>query len=145
MQAAVGVEQLKKLPEFIETRKKNWKILYEVVQRYEDYFVVPKATNNSDPSWFGFLLTVKEGVSFSKNDIVNYLEKHKVATRPLFAGNILRHPAYQGIKHRIYGTLTNTDYLTENVFWIGVYPGLDEEKINYVIDVFESFMKQYSL
>ena len=142
MQAAVGVEQLKKIPYFIDERKKNWKILYEGVRKYADYFILPKATDNSEPSWFGFLLTVKEGMPFSKNDIVNYLEKHKVATRSLFAGNILKHPAYQGIKHRTSGMLENTDYIMENTFWIGVYPGLDEEKINYILNVFDSFMKQ---
>ncbi len=144
MQAAVGVEQLKKLPDFIEARKKNWKTLYEGLKRYEDYFILPKTTGSSDPSWFGFLLTVGEDALFSKNDIVNYLEKHKIATRSLFAGNILRHPAYKGIQHRIYGMLTNTDYVMENTFWIGVYPSLDKDKINYVLNVFRSFMKQYS-
>jgi len=142
MQAAIGVEQLKKLSDFIETRKKNWKTLYEKLKRYKNYFILQKATDNSDPSWFGFLLTVKEDVLFSKNDIVNYLEKHKIATRPLFSGNILKHPAYQGIKYRIYGTLKNTDYVMENTFWIGVYSGLDEDKINYILNVFKSFMKQ---
>ena len=146
MQAAIGVEQLKKLPEFMEARQKNWRILYRGLQGYEDYFILPKPTNNSYPNWFGFPLTVreKEEPQFSRNVIVNYLEKHKIATRPLFAGNILRHPAYQGIQHRMCYSLRNTDCVMENTFWIGVYPGLNEEKINYILNVFESFMKQTS-
>jgi CDP-6-deoxy-D-xylo-4-hexulose-3-dehydrase len=143
MQAAVGVEQLKKLPCFIGARKKNWKIFYERLKRYDDYFILPKIIAKSDPSWFGFLLTIKEDAQFSKNNIVKYLEERKIATRSLFSGNILRHPAYEGIQHRIYGTLKYTDYIMENTFWIGVYPGLDEDRINYVLNVFDSFIKQY--
>ena len=144
MQAAVGVEQLKKLLDFAKARRENWSLLYEGLKKYGDYFVLPKATDNSDPNWFGFLLTVRENASFSKNDIVNDLEKRKVATRCLFAGNILRHPAYEGIKKRISGTLRNTDCIMNNTFWVGIYPGLDDEKINYVLNAFEAFMKQYS-
>ena len=144
MQAAVGIAQLEKLPEFIEARKRNWKTLYDGLKRYEDYFNLPKATDESDPSWFGFLLTVREDNPFSKNDIVDYLEKYKIATRSLFAGNILRQPAYQEIDHRVCGTLKNTDYIMNNSFWIGVYPGLDEDRINYILNVFKLFMKQYS-
>jgi len=142
MQAAVGVEQLKKLPLFTKLRKRNWAKLYQSLEKYQKYFILPKADENSHPSWFGFVLTVKNGVGFSKNDIVNYLEKNKIATRPLFSGNILKHPAYQNIKYRIYGTLENTDYIMENTFWIGVYPGLNNEKINYIIDVFNKFFSE---
>jgi len=144
MQAAIGVEQLKKLPQFIEARKKNWHGLYDGLKQYQNYFILPQSTEKSNPSWFGFLLTVREDIPFSKNDVVNYLEKYKIATRSLFAGNILRHPAYQGIKNRIHGTLMNTDYIMNNSFWVGVYPGLNRDKINYILDVFESFIEQYS-
>ena len=144
MQAAVGVEQLKKLPCFIEIRKKNWKTLYEGLKKYKDYFILPKATSNSDPSWFGFLLTVREDAPFSRNDIVNYLEENKIATRMLFAGNIVRQPAYEGIKYRIFDTLKNTDFVMNNAFWIGVYPDLSDEMIDFVLSKFEEFMKVYS-
>ncbi len=144
MQAAVGVEQLRKLPGFIEARKRNWRTLHEALTPYADYFILPKATDGSDPSWFGFVLTVRENAPFSRNDIVAYLERRKIATRSLFAGNILRHPAYQGIEHRICTTLENTDYIMNNTFWIGVYPGLDEVRMGYILGAFTSFMKQYA-
>ena len=143
MQAAVGVEQLKKLPDFIKYRKKNWKILYEGLKQYEYYFILPQPAERSDPSWFGFMLTVRKNAPFSKNDVVGYLENNKIATRSLFAGNILRHPAYQEIEHRVCGTLSNTEYIMDSAFWIGVYPGLGEDRINYVLNVFELFMRQY--
>ena len=144
MQAAVGVAQLKKLQGFIETRKRNWRLLYEGLKKYEDYFYLPRATEQSDPSWFGFLLTLREGVPFSKNDIVKHLEDHKIATRSLFAGNILRHPAYQNTAYRICGSLEKTDYIMNHSFWIGVYPGLDEDRMTYVLDIFKRFMAHYS-
>ncbi len=144
MQAAVGVEQLKKLPDFINGRKRNWEILYEGIKKYEGYFNLPRPAEGADPSWFGFILTVREDAPFSKNDVVTYLENSKIATRSLFAGNILRHPAYQEIEYRVCGTLTNTDYIMNNTFWIGVYPGLDKGRITYILDAFTSFMKQYS-
>lgn len=143
MQAAIGVEQLKKLPMFINARKENWKILYDGLQKYEKYFFLPKATENSDPSWFGFLMTLRDNIPFSKNDIVNFLEERLIATRALFAGNILKHPAYNNIEFRVPGDLKNTDYIMNNTFWLGVYPGMSSEKINYVLDSFNDFMKKY--
>ncbi|MDY6843538.1 MAG: lipopolysaccharide biosynthesis protein RfbH [Thermodesulfobacteriota bacterium] len=143
MQAAVGVTQLKKLPNFIEVREKNWELLYRGLKKYEDYFILPQATTNSEPSWFGFLLSIRENAPFSKKDIVTYLEEHKITTRSLFAGNVLKHPAYQGIEHRIHGKLVNTDYILNSTFWIGVYPGLNDVQINYIISIFSSFIKQY--
>ncbi len=144
MQAAIGVAQLKKLPLFTEIRKRNWQALYRGLKGYQDYLILPEAESGSDPNWFGFAITVRDDSLFSRNDIVNYLERRKISTRPLFSGNILRHPAYQNIKHRVYGRLANTDYIMKNTFWIGVYPGLDEDKINYVTGVFKSFFKQYN-
>lgn len=143
MQPAIGVEQLKKLPLFIQKRRNNFSLLYAGLKRYQRYFILPSATPGSKPSWFGFILTVKKGSPFSREQIVSFLEHHKIATRPLFAGNILKHPAYEGIRHRVFGGLTNTDYIMNNTFWIGVYPGLDEEKINYMLGVFHLFMKKY--
>lgn len=140
MQAAVGVEQLKKLPEFIALRKKNWAALYKGLKKYEEYFIFQRANSDAEPSWFGFLLTVKETAPFSKNDIINYLESCNIATRPLFAGNILRHPAYCKVSCRIAGEMKNTDYVMNNSFWIGVYPGIHEDETTYIVNKFESFM-----
>ena len=139
MQAAVGVVQLKKLLEFIEARKRNWQLLYEGLKKYEDYFILPKAADNSDPSWFGFLLTVKESAPFSRNEITNYLEENKIATRLLFSGNIVRHPGFENIKFRVYNNLENTDFVMNNTFWIGVYPGLTDEMIDYILGKFDEF------
>lgn len=141
MQAAVGVAQFKKLSDFIEARKKNWELLYKGLKKYEDYFILPKATDHSDPSWFGFVLTVKESAPFSKNSIVNYLENNKIATRMLFAGNIVRHPSFENVKYRVYDDLKNTDFIMNNTFWIGVYPGLTEEMISFVIEKIREFVK----
>ena len=140
MQAAVGVMQLKKLPEFIEARKKNWRFLYEGFKKYEDYFILPKAADNSDPSWFGFLLTVKENAPFSRNEITNYLEENKIATRLLFSGNIIRHPSFESVRFRVYDNLRNTDFVMNNTFWVGVYPGLTDEMIDYILGKFDEFL-----
>ncbi len=142
MQAAVGLAQLKKLPWFIKARKKNWKILYEGLRKYEDYFILPKQTRGSDPSWFGFLLTVRENVPFSKNEIVNYLEENKVATRMLFSGNITRQPSFKNVKFRIWDNLKNTDFIMNNTFWVGLYPGMTGEMLNFVIDKIGKFVQE---
>ena len=144
MQAAVGYEQLKKLPQFIQKRKDNWKTIYQSIKEYEEFFIFQKPITGADPSWFGFLMTVRGGAPFSRDDIVAYLEGHKIATRSLFAGNILRHPAYQNISFRVSGDLKNTDYIMKNSFWIGVYPGLDQRKLQYIVEVFQSFMGAFS-
>jgi len=140
MQAAVGVEQLKKLPSFIDARKKNFKLLYEGLKKHEKYFILPEVEKDADPSWFGFLLTVREGAEFTKSDIVKYLENNKIATRMLFAGNIIRHPSFKDVNYRIYGDLTNTDRIMHDTFWVGVYPGLTYEMINYILTVFDKFI-----
>jgi CDP-6-deoxy-D-xylo-4-hexulose-3-dehydrase len=132
MQAAVGVSQLKKLPGFIEKRRANFERLKEGLRGLQEFFILPEATPNSDPSWFGFPLAVRPGAPFNRNQVIAYLEERKIATRLLFAGNLLRQPAYQNIKHRVVGTLGNTDFVMNNVFWIGVYPGLTTEMIDYV-------------
>lgn len=141
MQAAIGVQQLNKLPDFIKARINNWHKIYNGLKRYEKYFILPIATETSEPSWFGFLLTVREGVPFSRNDIVDFLEKRLIATRALFAGNILKHPAYTAISYRVSGTLKNTDYIMNNTLWIGVYPAITADKINYILHAFDDFMK----
>jgi CDP-6-deoxy-D-xylo-4-hexulose-3-dehydrase len=133
MQAAVGVEQLKKLPLFVHERKENWRRLYEGLEDYTDFFILPECTDKSEPCWFGFLLTVKEGVSFSRDDIVKHLEESKIATRMLFSGNITRHPSFENVEYRTYGDLRNTDFIMNNTFWVGVYPGLTDEMIDYTL------------
>ena len=142
MQAAVGVEQLKKLPSFIDARKRNFKLLYDGLKKYEKYFILPEVEKEADPSWFGFLLTVREGAGFTKTDIVKYLEDNKIATRMLFAGNITRHPSFKNVNYRIYGDLANTDHIMQDTFWIGVYPGLTSEMIIYILNSFEEFIRR---
>ena len=140
MQAAIGVEQLKKLPSFIEARKRNFSILYDGLKKYENYFILPEIEAEADPSWFGFLLTVREDAGFTKDDIVKYLEDNKIATRMLFAGNITKHPCFEGVDYRIHGNLENTDRIMNDAFWIGVYPGLTDEMIAYIVETFDNLI-----
>ncbi|MBE9510272.1 MAG: DegT/DnrJ/EryC1/StrS family aminotransferase, partial [Bacteroidetes bacterium] len=141
MQAAIGVEQLKKLPLFIEARKKNFKLLYDGLRKYEKYFILPEVEPEAEPSWFGFILTVSENAGFTKNEIVKYLEENKIATRMLFAGNIIRHPCFENVKYRIYENLVNTDRIMNDTFWIGVYPGITNKMIDYILGKFDEFLK----
>jgi CDP-6-deoxy-D-xylo-4-hexulose-3-dehydrase len=138
MQAAVGVSQLKKLPGFIEKRRANFERLKQGLRGLEEFFILPEATPNSDPSWFGFPLAVRPGAPFSRNQVIGYLEQRKIATRLLFAGNLLRQPAYKNIAHRVVGTLENTDFVMNNLFWIGVYPGITNEMLDYVLETFRN-------
>lgn len=142
MQAAIGVEQLKKLPEFIKKRKQNFDVLYDKLRKYEKYFVLPRATDNSEPSWFGFPILVKEDATFTRAEIVNYLEENKIATRMLFGGNLAKQPAYENIKYRVFGSSKNTDLVMNNLFWVGVYPGITELKLDYVVRVFSDFLEK---
>ncbi|MDD2889308.1 MAG: lipopolysaccharide biosynthesis protein RfbH [bacterium] len=139
MQASIGLAQLKKLPSFIEIRKKNFNFLSEKLKKYEKYFFLPQVTKNSEPSWFGFPILIKEDAPFSRADIVKYLEKYKIATRMLFGGNLIKQPAYEEIKYRVVGSLKNTDVVMNNLFWIGVYPGMTEEKLEYIIKIFTQY------
>ena len=141
LQAAVGLAQLKKLPEFAEARRKNYQRIYEGLKKYEDRLILPKVTPGSDPCWFGFLITVKDNAGFTKNEIVRFLEEKRIATRMLFAGNITRQPLFENVKFRVVGDLANTDLIMNNAFWIGVYPGLTNEMIDYILDVFNNFFK----
>ncbi len=144
MQAAVGAAQLKKLPDFIEARRRNWGLLYEGLKKYDDYFILPGATDNAEPSWFGFPLTVKENAPFTRNEMTNFLEENRIATRLLFAGNITRQPSFEAVKYRVHGELKNTDFIMNNTFWIGVYPGLTNEMLEYIISKFEVFLNSHS-
>lgn len=138
MQAAVGVAQLRRLPQFVAARRANFAALRQGLAKYEDYFILPEATPESDPSWFGFPIAVRANAPFSRNDVTAFLESRKIATRLLFAGNLLRQPAYQGIRHRRIGELPNTDFVMNQVFWIGVYPGLTPARLEYVLDAFRA-------
>lgn len=140
-QAAIGCAQLKKLPGFASSRRQNFQRMQTIFRPYEDRLILPQATPLSDPCWFGFPITVRPKAGFSRNDLTGYLESHKVETRNLFAGNILRHPAYQAIPHRVVGDLTNTDLITSGTFFLGVYPGLTETHLEYVEQVVRRFME----
>jgi CDP-4-dehydro-6-deoxyglucose reductase, E1 len=143
LQAAVGLAQMDKLDGFVDKRKTNHKFFLDEFKKYEDFFVLPVQHELSDPSWFGFFLTIKEGAPFKRIDLVNYLESNKIATRMLFAGNITKQPAYIGKQHRIIGELQNTNRIMENSFWIGVYPGITDEKAKYIVDVFDKYFEKY--
>jgi len=139
MQAAVGRAQLQKLPGFVEKRKENFKYLHQGLKPFEHRLILPCATKHSDPSWFGYLISVRENQGFSRTELVQFLNQNKIHTRNLFAGNLLRQPAFSNIEHRICGDLTNTDFIMNNTFFIGVYPGIGKPEIDYVLETFTSF------
>jgi CDP-6-deoxy-D-xylo-4-hexulose-3-dehydrase len=134
IQAAIGLAQLDRLDSFIEIRRRNWAHLYDGLKILEDFLILPKATENSDPSWFGFALTVKSNSPKSRNQIVQELNIKKIGTRLLFGGNLLRQPAFKGTPRRVIGDLKNTDQVMNDTFWIGVWPGLTLEMLDYVIE-----------
>jgi len=136
MQAAIGVAQLKKLPAFIEARQHNFRVLNEGLKDVEEFFILPQATPKSEPSWFGFPLAVRPEAPFTRNEVVRYLEEKRISTRLLFGGNLVRQPAYKNVPHRIIGNLENSDFVMNQVFWIGVYPGISPAMLEYMIDTF---------
>jgi CDP-6-deoxy-D-xylo-4-hexulose-3-dehydrase len=144
MQAAVGVAQLKKLPGFIAARRANFAKLHDALSDLEDIFILPKATQHSDPSWFGFPLAVREDAPVTRNQIVRFLESQNIATRLLFGGNLLRQPAYRDIRKRVVGDLRNTDFVMNSVFWIGLYPGITQAMIDYMAETFHQIPKAAS-
>ena len=145
MQAAVGVEQLKKFPRFIEKRKVNWAFLKEALSDIEG-LILPEPAKNADPSWFGFLLSVKEESGVKRNDLTAFLEKANIQTRLLFSGNLIKHPCFDQIRgtdaYRVVGELKNTDYIMEHSFWIGVYPGMTKEMLQYMADKIHEGMRE---
>lgn len=140
MQAALGVSQLKKLDRFVAARKANFTYLKSALSDIQD-FVMPEATVNSDPSWFGFPITIRPGSSIDRTTLLRHLDDKKIGTRLLFAGNLLKQPAYRNIEHRVIGDLKNSDLVMTNTFWLGVYPGLTNEMLNYVSEVVHDFVK----
>lgn len=140
MQAAVGVAQLAKLPAFIEARRQNHAAITKGLERFTEYLVLHDRPPKGDPSWFGYVLTVRSGAPFTRAQFVGALEDARIETRNLFCGNLIRHPAYDGIEYRVVGGLTNTDLITTSTFFIGVYPGLTGPMIEHVLSVFEDFL-----
>lgn len=147
MQAAIGCAQLEKMPEFIAARRKNWNMLHEELDDLREVLILPEPTENSEPSWFGFLLTVKDAAGFTRDELVRYLEDNKIQTRMLFAGNLLKHPCFDEMRatgdgYRVIGTLTNTDVIMNQTFWIGVYPGMNEDMVQYMVIKIKAFVKK---
>lgn len=143
MQAAVGVSQLKKLNGFIEKRRENYDYLTELLSSLQEFFILPKATQNSTPSWFGFPILVRPEAPFSRDELVRHLEAHKIGTRLLFGGNLIRQPAYRGKEYRVVGDLKNSDEVMRRVFWIGVYPGLTKPMLDYVAETMRQFCEAH--
>ena len=142
MQAAVGLSQLTKADYFIARRKENHTILTEMFKEFEEHFILPVATENSEPSWFGFMLTVREGSPIDRNKFVEYLEQNKIGTRLFFGGNLLKQPAYYNLNYRKIDDLKNTDLLMNNSFWLGVWPGLNKAHYDYIIDTVRKYINK---
>ena len=141
MQAAVGVAQLRKLPSFIEARRRNFQALLEGLKELEEFFILPQATPDSQPSWFGLPLAVRSEAAFSRDQVVRHLEAHRIGTRLLFGGNLVHQPAYQNLPYRVVGDLNNSDFVMNCVFWIGVYPGLSAQMLEYMVETLRAFCR----
>lgn len=141
LQASLGISQIKKLPGFIDERRRTWEFYREHLDELKEFFVMPEPTSYSDPSWFGFMLTVKDNAPFTRNEIVQYLENKKIGTRMLFAGNITKHPAYIDVKHRVSNVLSKTDNVMESGFWMGVSPVVTPPMRKYVVESIMKFIK----
>ena len=141
IQAAIGLQQLKRLDSFVTTRRNNWEYLRNGLQHLSEYFILPKATKNSNPSWFGFAITIRDNRRISRNLIVKQLNEKLIGTRLLFGGNLLRQPAFKDTKRRVVGDLSVTDQVMNDTFWIGVWPGLNYQMLDYVIESLEQIIK----
>jgi CDP-6-deoxy-D-xylo-4-hexulose-3-dehydrase len=143
IQAAIGLIQLDKLPDFIAARKRNFARLYEAFKSYEEFLILPIWNERADPSWFAFPITVRPGAPFTRRDLTNWLETRNVETRFMFAGNITRQPGYRHIQHRTVGDLPNSDLVMRSTFFVGVYPGLDEARLAYILEAFDDFFCKF--
>jgi CDP-6-deoxy-D-xylo-4-hexulose-3-dehydrase len=142
LQAAIGLAQLRRVPSFVARRRHNFEGLLGVLQGFEDVLVLPRSEPRAEPSWFGFPITVRAAAPFTKNDFVAFLEDRRIATRSLFGGNLLRQPAWEGRAHRIAGSLANSDVIATATFLIGVYPGIDDERLQYMRQTLRAFLEQ---
>lgn len=146
LQAAIGVEQLKKIPFFIEKRRHNWERLHKALEGTQDKLILPIAAENSQPSWFGFLVSIKPEAGIQRNDVTKYIENHNIQTRLLFSGNFMRHPCFDQIRgteaYRVAGSLENTEFIMNNTFWVGVYPGMTDKMIDYMAQVMTEAVNQ---
>lgn len=141
MQAAIGVGQLAKLPSFVDARRSNWERMRAGLSGLEEHLLLPRATEGSEPSWFGFAITIRSGAPFGRRELINHLESRHVATRLLFGGNLVRQPAYAEVPHRVVADLVNTDLVAERTFWVGVFPGLTAEMIDYSVEMIREFVE----
>jgi CDP-4-dehydro-6-deoxyglucose reductase, E1 len=142
LQASIGYAQMEKLPNFIDLRKKNWNTINKFITTKQDYFIPHTPTINSDPSWFGYAITVKDNKKFNRDSLIKYLNENRIATRLMFGGNLIKQPAYKDKNYRVVGQIPNADVVMNSTFWIGVYPGLSENMINYVIEKIETFLEE---
>jgi CDP-6-deoxy-D-xylo-4-hexulose-3-dehydrase len=142
-QAAMGLAQLQKLPEFVAKRRQNFAYLYEQLRPFEGYLMLPTWHAKADPSWFAMPLYVRDDAPFLRHELTRFLEAHKVQTRLIFAGNILRQPAYLEIPHRVAGDLSVSDQIMQGGFFVGVYPGMDRARLDYMVEQFAAFFKQF--
>jgi CDP-6-deoxy-D-xylo-4-hexulose-3-dehydrase len=145
IQAAIGLPQLDKLPDFVAARQRNFKVLYDGLSRYADYLVLPVWSPKADPAWFAFTIAVREQAPFTRRDLNDFLREHKIETRYLFAGNILHQPGYRDIPHRVATPMPQTERVLKSAFFIGVYPGMDDARLAYILQVFEDFFKTRGL
>lgn len=143
LQASLLTSQLKKLPFFVERRRHNWQALREGLDKYKKYFRFMQSLDGANPSWFGFLITVKESAPFNRRELIDYLEEHKIGTRLLFGGNLLRQPAYKKVYHRVFQPLMNTDVIMNYSFWVGVHPSIDDEQVAYMLKTFDNFIENH--
>lgn len=146
LQAAIGIEQLKKFPTFIKKRRHNWNRLHTILENVQNQLILPEPAENSSPSWFGFLISIKPETGIKRENIIKYIEKHNIQTRLLFSGNIIKHPCFDQIRdtnaYRVAGSLENTEYIMNNTFWVGVYPGMTDEMIDYMAQIIIEAVKQ---